>query len=116
EQLDAVVRDGDPSVEVVIVRRTSGGYRGIDGSWLGVHGEVDDDEVTDRLMGGTVRLPPGLTDAARAELSPLPGWAGRPWLQYRLALVLEEDGTRLLGTDRVSYHDVLGLVIGRDAR
>ncbi|CAM5646909.1 hypothetical protein STENM327S_06143 [Streptomyces tendae] len=94
---DAVVRDGDPSVEVVIVRRASGGYRGIDGTWLGVHGEADDDEVTDRLMGGTVRLPPGLNDAARTELSPLPGWAGRPWLQYRLALVLEEDGTRLLG-------------------
>ncbi|MBQ0953829.1 CRISPR-associated helicase Cas3' [Streptomyces sp. RK76] len=116
EQLDAVVRDGDPSVEVVIVRRASSGYRGIDGTWLGTHGEVDDDEVTDRLIGGTVRLPPGLTDAARAELSPLPGWTGRPWLQYRLALVLEEDGTRLLGADRVSYHDVLGLVIEREAR
>jgi CRISPR-associated endonuclease/helicase Cas3 len=116
EQLDAVVRDGDPSVEVVIVRRTSGGYRAVDGTWLGVHGEVDDDEVTDRLMGGTVRLPPGLTDAARAELGPLPGWAGRPWLKYHLALVLEEDGTRLLGADRVSYHDVLGLVIDRESR
>ncbi|WP_435834148.1 CRISPR-associated helicase Cas3' [Streptomyces albogriseolus] len=116
EQLDAVVRDGEPSVEVVIVRWASGGYRAVDGTWLGVHGEVDDDEVTDRLMGGTVRLPPRLTDAARAELSPLPGWAGRPWLRYRLALVLEEDGTRLLGADRVSYHDALGLVIEREAR
>ncbi|MFH9438912.1 CRISPR-associated helicase Cas3' [Streptomyces rochei] len=116
EQLDAVVRDGDPSVEGVIVRRASGGYRGIDGTWLGVHGEVDDDEVTDRLMGGTVRLPPGLTEAAQDELSPLPGWAGRPWLRYRLALVLEEDGTRLLGANRVSYHEELGLVIERQAR
>ncbi|MFB8749070.1 CRISPR-associated helicase Cas3' [Streptomyces parvulus] len=116
EQLDAVVRDGDPSVEVIIVRRASGGYRGIDGTWLGVQGEVDDDEVTDRLLGGTVRLPPGLTDAARAELGPLPGWNGRPWLRFCLALVLEEDGTRWLGADRVSYHEVLGLVIERQAR
>ncbi|MYV46291.1 CRISPR-associated helicase Cas3' [Streptomyces sp. SID2888] len=116
EQLDAVVRDGDPSVEVVIVRRDFGGYRAVDGTWLGVHGEVDDDEVTDRLMGGTVRLPSRLTDAAQAELSALPGWAGRPWLRYRLALVLEEDGTRLMGADRVSYHDVLGLVIERETR
>ncbi|MEU6482247.1 CRISPR-associated helicase Cas3' [Streptomyces sp. NPDC047017] len=115
EQLDAVVRDGDPSVEVVVVRRASGGYRAVDGTWLGVHGEVDDDEVTDRLMGGTLRLPPRLTAASLAELGPLPGWAGRPWLRYRLALVLEEDGTRLLGADRVSYHDVLGLVIARGA-
>ncbi|ROP44152.1 CRISPR-associated Cas3 family helicase [Streptomyces sp. PanSC9] len=116
EQLDAVVRDGDPSVEVVIVRRSSGGYRAVDGTWLGVHGEVDDDEVTDRLMGGTIRLPPRLTDAALAELGPLAGWAGWPWLRYRPALVLEDDGTRLLGADRVSYDDVLGLVIERAGR
>ncbi|WP_318036743.1 CRISPR-associated helicase Cas3' [Streptomyces chengmaiensis] len=113
EQLDAVVRDGEVTVEAVIVRRVPGGYRAHDGTWLGVHGEVDDDEVTDRLMGGTVRLPPGLTDAAQAELGPLPGWAGRPWLQHRSALVLEEGGTRLLGTDLVSYDDVLGLVVER---
>ncbi|MFE7961203.1 CRISPR-associated helicase Cas3' [Streptomyces sp. NPDC057413] len=111
EQLDAVVRDGEQSVEVIIVRRSGGGYRAVDGTWLGVHGEVDDDEVTDRLIGGTLRLPPGLTDAARSELRPLAGWAGRPWLRYRLALVLEEDGTALLGADRVSYHDMLGLLI-----
>ncbi|MFJ4536588.1 CRISPR-associated helicase Cas3' [Streptomyces tibetensis] len=116
EQLDAVVRDGDPTVEVVVIRRSSGGYRAVDGTWLGVHGEVDEDEVTDRLMGGTVRLPPRLTDAAQAELRPLPGWAGRPWLRYRSALVLEEDGSRLLGTDRVSYDDVLGLVVERETR
>ncbi|MFF8939272.1 CRISPR-associated helicase Cas3' [Streptomyces paradoxus] len=116
EQLDAVVRDGDPTVEVVVIRRSSGGYRAVDGTWLGVHGEVDDDEVTDRLMGGTVRLPSRLTEAAQAELGPLAGWAGRPWLRYRSALVLEEDGTRLLGTDRVSYDDVLGLVIERETR
>ncbi|MFF6953889.1 CRISPR-associated helicase Cas3' [Streptomyces iakyrus] len=116
EQLDAVVRDGDPTVEVVVIRRSSGGYRAVDGTWLGVHGEVDDDQVTDRLMGGTIRLPSRLTEAAQAELGPLAGWAGRPWLRYRLALVLEEDGTRLLGADWVSYDDVLGLVIERETR
>ncbi|MEV7675905.1 CRISPR-associated helicase Cas3' [Streptomyces sp. NPDC088752] len=113
EQLDAVVRDGDPTVEAVIVRQVPGGYRAYDGTWLGVHGEVDDDEVTDRLMGGIVRLPSRLAVAAQAELRPLPGWADRPWLQYQLALVLEEDGTRLLGKDRVAYDDVLGLVVER---
>ncbi|WP_455757988.1 CRISPR-associated helicase Cas3' [Streptomyces griseofuscus] len=115
EELDAVVRDGDPSVEVVVVRRVSGGYRAVDGTWLGVHGEVDDDEVTDRLMGGVLRLPSRLTDAALAELSPLPGWAGMPWLRHRLALVLEEGGTRLLGAARVSYDGDLGLVVEREA-
>ncbi|WP_455568716.1 CRISPR-associated helicase Cas3' [Streptomyces laurentii] len=113
DQLDAVVRDGAPTAEAVIVRRSAGGYRAFDGTWLGVHGEVDDDEVTDRLLGGAIRLPQGLTEAAQAELRPLPGWADRPWLRYQLALVLEEDGTRLLGANRVSYDDDLGLVVER---
>ncbi|MER5996894.1 hypothetical protein [Streptomyces viridosporus] len=113
EQLDAVVRDGEPTVEAVIVRRSPGGYRAYDGTWLGVHGEGDDDEVTDRLLGGTIRLTARLTAAAQAELRPLPGWVDRPWLKYRLALVLEDDGTALLGADRVSYDDVLGLVVER---
>ncbi|WP_097276185.1 CRISPR-associated helicase/endonuclease Cas3 [Streptomyces sp. TLI_55] len=113
EQLDAVVRDGDPTVEAVIVRRVPGGYRAYDGTWLGVNGEVDDDEVTDRLMGGIIRLPARLTAAVQAELRPLPGWLDRPWLKYRLALVLEDGGTALLGADRVSYDDVLGLVVER---
>ncbi|WUC97815.1 CRISPR-associated helicase Cas3' [Streptomyces sp. NBC_00525] len=111
EQLDAVVRDGRPTVEAVIVHRVPGGYRAYDGTWLGIHGEVDDDEVTDRLMGGIIRLPAGLTEAAQAELRPLPAWVNRPWLKYRPALVLEEDGTAVLGTHKVSYDDVLGLLI-----
>ncbi|MCG7523643.1 CRISPR-associated helicase Cas3' [Streptomyces sp. OfavH-34-F] len=111
EQLDAVVRDGEPTVEAVIVHRVPGGYRAYDGTWLGIHGEVDDDEVTDRLMGGIIRLPAGLTEAAQAELRPLPAWVNRPWLTYRPALVLEEDGTAVLGTHKVSYDDVLGLLI-----
>ncbi|MCK1819191.1 CRISPR-associated helicase Cas3' [Streptomyces sp. XM83C] len=111
EQLDAVVRDGDPTIEAVIVHRVPGGYRAYDGTWLGVHGEVDDDEATDRLMGGTVRLPARLTSPAVEALRPLPGWADRPWLKYRPALVLEDDGTTLLGAHRVSYDDVLGLVV-----
>ncbi|WP_330323362.1 CRISPR-associated helicase Cas3' [Streptomyces anulatus] len=113
EELDAVVRDGESTVEVVIVRRVPGGYRTVDGTWLGVHGEVDDDEVTDWLMGGTLRLPSSLTEAARTGLRPLPGWSGRPWLQYLPALVLEQEGATLLGKQRVSYDGDLGLVVER---
>ncbi|WP_310717657.1 CRISPR-associated helicase Cas3' [Streptomyces lydicus] len=116
EDLDAVVRDGKRSVEAVIVRRSPGGYRASDGTWIGVHGEVDDETVIGRLLGGTVRLPPRLTEAAEAEgtgLVPLPGWVGHPWLRYAPALVLEEDGAAVLGQDRVSYDDVLGLVVQR---
>ncbi|WP_258308832.1 CRISPR-associated helicase Cas3' [Streptomyces sp. NWU339] len=113
EELDAVVRDGDRTVEAVIVRRTADGYRAYDGTWIGVHGEVDDDMVVDRLLGGTVRLPARVTQAAKAGLTALPGWAGQPWLRYARALVLGEDGTALLGRDRVSYDGLLGLVLER---
>ncbi|MFC4517953.1 CRISPR-associated helicase Cas3' [Streptomyces ehimensis] len=109
--LEAVVRDGKRSVEVVIVRRSAGGYRALDGAWIGVHGEVDDETVVGRLLGGAVRLPSGLTEVAEAGLVPLPGWAGHPWLRYAPALVLEEDGTALLGKVRVSYDEFLGLVV-----
>ncbi|MGW4359455.1 CRISPR-associated helicase Cas3' [Streptomyces californicus] len=113
EELDAVVRDGESGVEVVVVRRVAGGYRAVDGTWLGVHGEVDDDEVTDRLLGGMLRLPSSLTEAARGGLRPLPGWSGRPWLRYLPALVLEQEGSVVLGRDRVSYDGDLGLVVER---
>ncbi|MGW2404021.1 CRISPR-associated helicase Cas3' [Streptomyces sp. NPDC001739] len=116
EDLNAVVRDGQRSVEAVIVSRSASGYRAIDGTWIGVHGEVDDETAIGRLLGGTVRLPARLTEAAEAEetgLVPLPGWGGHPWLKYMPALVLEEDGAAVLGKDRVSYDDVLGLVVER---
>ncbi|MFD9793363.1 CRISPR-associated helicase Cas3' [Streptomyces sp. NPDC059070] len=113
DDLDAVVRDSQRSVEVLIVRRSPGGYRAVDGTWMGVHGEVDDEVAVGRLLGGTVRLPPRLAEAAETELAPLPGWTGHPWLRYARALVLEEDGMAVLGTERVGYDEVLGLVADR---
>ncbi|WUD70252.1 CRISPR-associated helicase Cas3' [Streptomyces sp. NBC_00510] len=110
EELDAVVRDGESSVEVVIVRRDPAGYAALDGTRLGPHGEALDDAVVERALGGTVRLPARLTEAAVKELSALPGWSGHPWLRYARALVLEE-GTAVLGGDRVSYDEVAGLVV-----
>ncbi|MGW3312072.1 CRISPR-associated helicase Cas3' [Streptomyces sp. NPDC001073] len=111
--LDAVVRDGTRSVETVIVRRTKGGYTAVDGTRLGMHGEVLDEAVVDRLLGGTVRLPAGLSEEAERTLMPLPGWEAHPWLRYALALVLEKEGFTVLGGQRVSYDAVLGLVTTR---
>ncbi|MFJ3642872.1 CRISPR-associated helicase Cas3' [Streptomyces sp. NPDC090108] len=111
EDLDAVVRDGDRGVEVVVVHRVAGGFTALDGTRLGVHGEVLDDPVVDRLLGGSVRLPVGLSEAGRL-LKPLPGWAAHPWLRYAHALVLE-DGYAELGDSRLSYDDTLGLVVAR---
>ncbi|MGA4960497.1 CRISPR-associated helicase Cas3' [Streptomyces lavendulocolor] len=113
EDLDAVVRDGKRSVEAVVVRRAASGYRALDGTWIGVHGEVVDEAAVGRILNGTVRLPARMTEAAAGELGPLPAWASHPWLRYARALVLEEDGAAVVGKDRVSYDDDLGLVVER---
>ncbi|MEU0203601.1 MULTISPECIES: CRISPR-associated helicase Cas3' [unclassified Streptomyces] len=109
--LDAVVRDGKRSVEVVIVQAVAGGYAALDGTRIGVHGEALDDEVLEAVLGGTTRLPARLTEAAEAELGPLPGWSGHPWLKYALALVLDASGGAELGGLHLRYDDELGLVV-----
>ncbi|MDQ0988811.1 CRISPR-associated helicase Cas3' [Streptomyces sp. V3I7] len=111
EDLDAVVRDGDRGVEVVVVHRVAGGFTALDGTQLGVHGEVLDEAVVERLLGGSVRLPVGLSEPGRL-MKPLPGWSAHPWLRYAHALVLE-DGCAELGESGLSYDDVLGLVVAR---
>ncbi len=113
EELEAVVRDGEPSVEAVIVRRTSDGYTALGGTRLGAHGEAPDEAVVERLLGGTVRLPVKLTGPAGKLLEPLPGWSAHPWLRYARALVLEHDGFARLEGHRVSYDDIRGLIVQR---
>ncbi|MGJ5894298.1 CRISPR-associated helicase Cas3' [Streptomyces niveiscabiei] len=110
EELEAVVRDGEPSVEAVIVHRVPGGYTAYDGTRLGAHGEAPSEAVVERLLGGTVRLPLAVAQEARQNLGALPGWAGEPWLRYAKALVLEEDGWARLGGRKVTYDAELGLV------
>jgi CRISPR-associated endonuclease/helicase Cas3 len=106
----AVVRDGDPSVEVVLVRRDEHGYLSLDGRPLGPTGEaVSNHDVLERVVRDTVRLRPEVTEVALAELSPLPGWAGDPWLGRTRALVLDPSGSAALGGWEISYDHDLGL-------
>jgi CRISPR-associated endonuclease/helicase Cas3 len=110
EELSAVVRDGDPSVEVVLVRRTQRGYATLGGVHIGVNGEASAD-VLDAVLGGTTRLPAKLTSLAKQSLRPLNGWLGDAWLKHCSALVLEEDGTAPLGDYRLGYDEALGLTV-----
>ena len=114
EEFDAVVRDGKPTVEVVLVRRrANGGYSALGGAALGANGEIPfgQQDVLDAVVGATVRLPAKLTAAAQGELVPLPGWSSDPWLRYARALVLAPDGYAALGGHHVSYDLDLGLVV-----
>ncbi|MCM2393034.1 CRISPR-associated endonuclease Cas3'' [Streptomyces albipurpureus] len=107
--MDAVVRDGEPSVEVILIRHDGATYRTLSGRSLTVNGDVPD-ALLDDVLGGTVRLPPRYTEAAQ-QLTPLPGWLGHPRLRYSPALVLGVDHRSAPLADRIlSYDQELGLV------
>ncbi|MFE5734206.1 CRISPR-associated helicase Cas3' [Streptomyces sp. NPDC056528] len=108
--LDAVVRDGAPRVEVVLVAHDGATYRTLSGRALSVNGDVAD-ELVDDVLGGTVRLPSGPASEAAETLCPLPGWLGDPRLRYSRALVLDGDGAGTLGDHHVRYDDALGLTV-----
>ncbi|WP_201301372.1 CRISPR-associated helicase Cas3' [Nocardiopsis sp. FR6] len=111
KELEAVVRDGPPTVEVLIVRHNGKGYTTLSQEWIGVHGEASED-IREAVLGGLTRLPARLTEAA-LDLRPLDGWKDDPWLRYFPALVLGPEGWVDLGTERVRYDENLGLVTRR---
>jgi CRISPR-associated endonuclease/helicase Cas3 len=108
----AVVRDGEPTVEVVLVRRDDRGYATLGGRPMGPLGEgISDASVVEEVVGSTVRLParPALTRAA-LDLAPLPGWSGDAWLRRMRALVLDETRSARLGGRVLTYDEELGLL------
>lgn len=107
----AMVRDGETSIEVVLVRQDRRGYRTLSGRSLVITGEAST-EVLDDLLGSTVRLPAKLTRAAEEELRPLPEWREHPWLRYSRALIFTEDQqSASLGNVHLTYDKDLGLVV-----
>jgi CRISPR-associated endonuclease/helicase Cas3 len=110
EQFQALVRDGDPSVEVVLVVGDNRGFRTLGGRRLGINGEASE-ELLDEVLTATVRLPSKLTAVAERDLAPLDGWRGHPWLRYSRALVVDGQRCAALGEYTVRYDDDLGLVV-----
>ncbi|SDT81889.1 CRISPR-associated helicase, Cas3 family [Streptomyces sp. TLI_053] len=109
---EALVRDGDRSLEVVLVRRAGEDvFHAVTGRKLGPNGEVAA-ALLDDVLSGTVRLPAKLTAVAEEGLGPLSGWRDHPWLRYSPALELDENGEAVLGDFRLRYDDLLGLVVG----
>ncbi|MFG3093923.1 CRISPR-associated helicase Cas3' [Streptomyces sp. NPDC048202] len=108
--LDAVVRDGDPGAEVILVIHDGTTYRTLSGRALSVNGDVAED-LLDDVLAGTVRLPGGTASEAAGALGPLPGWLGYPRLRYTPALVLDARAEGVLGEHRARYDHELGLAI-----
>lgn len=117
EQLNAVVRDGERSVEVMLIRRGSGGeeltlsgLRISDGGAL-----VADDAVLEEAFASVVRLPAGATKGRSPEdiLAALPipdAWRGHEYLRFLNPLVLDDDGEGEVLGRRFRYDQRLGLV------
>lgn len=114
EALRAVVRDGPPSVEIVLVKWVGDRYRSLDDVDLGLTGERIHDLADPAIaLGGTVRLPttfPDLIDAAEQLPPVLPEWRDHPWTRRAHVLVLEH-GEAELGRYRIRYDRELGLLV-----
>lgn len=119
DEVAAVVRDGRPSVEVVLVRERGDTFTTLSGRNLGTLGEgVSHDDLLEEVLGSSLRLPAidPLTAAARTELRPLPAWTRDrdPWLAHARALRIPEDGAVSLGGYRLHYDRELGLLHERE--
>ncbi|GIF04426.1 CRISPR-associated helicase Cas3' [Actinoplanes siamensis] len=110
DTVQALVRDGEDSVEVILVRRTEEGRFTLDGRWLGTADtRVSDPEVTEALLRSSLRLPTRLTKSAIEELRPLVESGGDPWLCRTRVLDLDQDRRAVVGGRRLRYDRQLGL-------
>ncbi len=114
EVTKAMVRDGEPSLEVILLRKDESGYHTMNGRFLSQDGGVRTDRLDD-VLAGTVRLPAGFTPTAEKELKPLPVWRDDPWLRQSRALCLDARGRTVLDGIPIRYDPALGLVINRDS-
>jgi CRISPR-associated endonuclease/helicase Cas3 len=112
DHLAATVRDGDMSLEVILLVQDSAGYRTLEGQRLGPGGTPSGD-LLETLAGDMMRLPQRLTPAAIDNLSPLPGWTDHVWLRNTRALVLSPSLTATIGEYAVSYAAETGLAYTR---
>lgn len=125
-QGQAQVRDGDSSVDVMLLRGTPDGIR-----LLQVTGGGQDLVPTQhrppawmvrRLAGSMVRLPGYLSLWPRQwqaligwlEQNYFPGWQKDPILSGQLALLLDEEGSAHIAGFSFHYDDVEGLEVTRD--
>ncbi len=105
----AVVRDGEPTVEVTLIRQVvphENCYETLSGRSLGPEGSrISDPRIAREVLGDSVRL-----DERRAkDVTPLPQWASSPLLGNHRVLILDSDNRARLGRHVVMYDEDLGL-------
>jgi hypothetical protein len=117
-EAQAAVRDGEETLEVLVIQQKDGVW--ITPDWLeeesaGIQlpdNEPPDSRLTRIVLGCALRLPaamchPGRIDAQIADLEsqyPIQAWHGSHALRGELVLPLDADRTGRLGDDVVRYH------------
>ena len=105
-----VVRDGEPTHEVALIRRVDGEFVTLSGTALGPTGErCSITRIAREVLGDTVRV----RETERVVgAEPLAAWAHVPLLRRIDAVVLDEQG-RGISDPRLRYDSEFGLVIER---
>ncbi|MFE3110614.1 CRISPR-associated helicase Cas3' [Kitasatospora indigofera] len=108
EQISTLVRDGEESIEVILLRYDSNQYITLNDTRLGPNGAVGNDDQLDAVTGSSLRLPVKLTDHA-IPLTPLPAWRSHPVVKYMRVIELSSNLTVQLGPYAITYDKELGL-------
>jgi CRISPR-associated endonuclease/helicase Cas3 len=123
----AAVRDGDESIEVIIVQMKNDEICFLewvnDGRAIGRH--MPDEETAKKMMECMVRLPPllcypdtisrtiGELESATSEN--VPEWHRSPWLQGEVVLILDNSGEVKISGKKLKYSREYGMeIIGKD--
>ncbi|KRM87630.1 hypothetical protein FD19_GL001150 [Lacticaseibacillus thailandensis DSM 22698 = JCM 13996] len=115
QKAQAAVRDIQPTLEVILLRRTEQGVGLLDGRLLS---DCRDSQVAEQV----IRLPHGVTydvDKAIKNLelstrSQFPEWADSKWLKGELAVVLDENYQASLGEYQLTYSRQYGLSYSKE--
>lgn len=118
----AAVRDGQDSIEVIVVRRLS---EELVTRWNARPDDppiptqsAPDPDIARAVSADTVQLPPMLTFPGRdldtieaLEKTFYPGWQTSGWLKGQLILEIDQHGRRLLPDFVINYDDETGLAV-----
>jgi len=120
---EAAVRDGEDSLEVLLVERYEGGMRMLNNNTIIPTNTTPEDVLAKALARQLIRLPPvlcrgkaiGDTITQLEEITrELSLWQASLWLKGSLCLILNEERTASLGGYRLKYDDFYGLSIEKE--
>lgn len=120
EQGQQAVRDGDPSIEVLVLRQCGDTFQTLAGEARYYADHVPDDKTCREIAAQKLRLPhalcvPWMADKAIEELTArreaLREWLQSPWLRGQLFLLLDENGAAELCGRHLRYDRDYGLIV-----